>query len=172
MIRALVVVAMLASAAHAAPGDPVEEPPRRTPFDQGRFNLGFGAGSQTAFGQRYFAIGGGAGYFVLDGVEVGLSGQYQWGDGPSITRLSPALRYVAQPLVGVWPVIPYVGVFYSHWFIGDMIPDEDAIGGRTGLLYVSGSVVLGLGVAYEHLVSECTTNCSAVYPDLTIAVAL
>jgi hypothetical protein len=36
VIRALVVVAMLAPAAHADPGEPVEQPPRRTPFDQGR----------------------------------------------------------------------------------------------------------------------------------------
>jgi hypothetical protein len=73
---------------------------RKTPFDRGRFGLSFGAGSQTAFGARYFAVGGGAGYYVLDGVELGLGAQHQWGDGPSISRVTPSLRYVVQPLVG------------------------------------------------------------------------
>ena len=169
-MRALLLVALLSSAAAAQPG--VEEPPtRRTPFDQGRFGFSAGAGSTTAFGERYFAIGAGAGYYVLDGVETGLSTQVQWGDGPTITRLTPSLRYVVQPLVGKFPLIPYAGVFYSHWFVGGGVADVDAIGTRGGLLYVSGSVILGLGVAYEHVVSECTGDCDAIYPDITVAVS-
>jgi hypothetical protein len=166
-VRALVVVALLAGVAHA-----------ETPFDQGKLGISAGAGSTSAFGQRYFAIGAGAGIFVVNGLEVGVDGQYQWGDGPSISRLRPAVRYVAQPLLEArhWPLIPYVGVFYSHWFIGDAFTDVDAIGTRAGALYVSGaargSFMLGLGVAFEHVVSECTDDCNAVYPDLTIAVAL
>ena len=179
MTRALALVVapvvLLASArAHAQPApDPDVEPQRpRTPFDQGRFGLTAGAGTTSAFGERYFAIAAGASYFVLDGVGVGLGTQVQWGDGPTIFRTTPDLRYVAQPLVGRWPLIPYVGVFYSHWFIGEQIDDVDAIGTRGGLLYVSGSMVLGLGIAYEHLVSTCTMDCSAVYPDITISIAL
>lgn len=171
MIRALLLLCVLAAVAHADPLDE-EAPRRRTPFDQGRFGFSAGAGSQTAFGQRYFGIGAGASYFVLDGVAVDLGGEFQWGDGPNIARLTPELRYVAQPLVGRWPVIPYIAAFYSHWFIGQAIQDQDAIGTRGGLLYVSGSIILGLGVAYEHIVSDCTQNCSSVYPDLTIAIAL
>jgi hypothetical protein len=171
MTRALFLLLLVASTAHA---DPLEEEPprRRTPFDQGRFGLSAGAGSQSAFGVRYFAIAAGATYFVLDGVGVGLGAQYQWGDGPNIARLTPEVRYVAQPLVYKWPVVPYVGTFYSHWFIGDNYDDQDAIGARSGLLYVGGSVILGLGVAVEHIVSTCTMDCTSVYPDLTIAIAL
>jgi hypothetical protein len=175
MIRALVVLCVLASiVASVAHADPAEDeaPRRRTPFDQGRFGFSAGAGTQSAFGERYFGISAGATYFVLDGVGVGLGGEFQWGDGPNIARLTPELRYVAQPLVGKWPLVPYTGVFYSHWFIGDMVQDQDAVGARGGLLYVSGSIVLGLGIAFERIVSECTDDCSAVYPDLTIAVAL
>ena len=208
-MRALLLVAMMSSAAIAQPGtsepatsepatsepaatEPAEpettepattqpavtepEPPRpRTPFDRGRFGLTAGAGTASAFGQRYFGIGGALSYFVLDGVALGVGAQVQWGDGPTITRTTPELRYVAQPLVGRWPLIPYVAVFYTHWFIGEANPDVDAIGTRGGLLYVSGSIVLGLGIAYEHLVSECmmaTMDCSSVYPDITISIAL
>lgn len=169
-MRALLVIALLAEAAHAQPAAEPERP--RTPFDQGRFGLSAGAGTASAFGVRYYAIGLGASYFVLDGVGVGLGSQVQWGDGPTFLRLTPEVRYVVQPLVGRWPLIPYAGVFYTHWFIGDHVDDEDAIGTRGGLLYVSGSIILGLGVAYEHLVSECAMNCSSVYPDITLSIAL
>ena len=205
MIRSLLIIALLASVAHAQaepdpdappaepleepaqPGARVEEPPppepvtvaplieepkRRTPFDQGRFGLSAGGGTTSAFGVRYFAIGAGASYFVLDGVAVGLGTQVQWGEGPTIFRTTPELRYVAQPLVGRFPLIPYVAGFYTHWFIGDRVDDVDAVGTRGGLLYVSGSVILGLGVAYEHLVSDCVMDCSAVYPDITVSIAL
>ena len=172
MTRALALAVLLASAgAHAQPA-PEPEPERpRTPFDQGRFNVSGGAGTASAFGERYYAIGLGATYYALDGVGLGLWTQVQWGDGPTIFRTTPELRYVAQPLVGRWPLIPYAGVFYTHWFVGSRIDDVDAIGTRGGLLYVSGSMVLGLGIAYEHLVSTCAMDCSSVYPDVTISIA-
>src|SRR5690606_33082268 len=83
-----------ASPALAQPGGAVvvEEPPRQTPFDQGKLNLGFGFGAQTTLGARYYVVSGGAGYFVLDGVELGFGLAHQWGDGPSITRTTPSLR--------------------------------------------------------------------------------
>ena len=170
MLRALALVTVLGAAANAQPGVQ-EPPPQPTPFDRGRFGLSAGAGTTSAFGERYFAIAAGASYFVLDGVALGLSSQVQWGDGPTITRATPELRYVAQPLVHHSPVVPYVAVFYSHWFISSAYADVDALGTRGGLLYVSGNVILGLGIAYEHLLSECSMDCSSVYPDITIAVA-
>jgi hypothetical protein len=179
-MRSLAIITLLATTASAQPAATVpdeEPPPRPTPFDQGRFGLSGGAGFSTAFGQRYFGVGLGATYYVLNGVGVGASTQVQWGDGPTILRVSPELRYVAQPLVYHWPVVPYVAGYYTHWFIGSMYEDVDAVGGRTGLLYVSGSVVLGLGVGVEHVVNNCPRDdagnavCNSIYPDLTIAVA-
>lgn len=173
--RAAMMLVFATSVASAQPPSMVElAPPRKTPFDRGRFGLGLGAGSTSAFGQRYYFVAGRAGYFVLDGVELELGGVVQWGDGPSIGRVTPGVRYVVQPLVGHFPLIPYVGVFYSHWFVGggDAYPDQDSIGTRGGVLYVSGSIVLGLGIAYEHVVSTCAMDCSAIYPDLTISIAL
>ena len=160
------------------PEPPEPEPKRRTPFDRGRFGLTAGGGTTRQFDQTYVSISAGTIYYVLDGVGIGFGAGVQWawsGDGPTIARTTPDLRYVAQPLVGRWPLIPYVGVFYNHWFIGDAYADIDAIGTRGGLLYVSGRAVLGLGIAYEHLVSKCDAtmmDCSLIYPDITIAFAL
>jgi len=166
-------IALLGSVSSARADDEVvaREPAPPTPFDRGKMNLAVGGGSTSAFGQRYFALGAGFGYFVLDGLELGASALYQFGDGPDIAKVAPQIRYVAQPLIGRSPLIPYVGVFYNHWFIGDAFPDVDAIGARAGALYVSGRVLLGLGVAVEHTVSECIDHCTTYYPDLTIALA-
>ncbi len=162
----IVALLVLAVAAPAFADDPP------TPFDQGKLSITAGGGTSDWLGHQYVVIGGGVGYYVLDGVELSLHGLHEFGSGPSISELSPQLRYVAQPLVGKWPVIPYVGAFYNHWFVGDNLGDVDSIGGRAGGLWVSGNVILGLGVVYEQVVSSCTMDCSSVYPDITIALAL
>jgi len=175
MSRLICLVLLGAAPAHADPdpsANPPEEPPRVTPFDQGKFGLSFGAGSQNTLGEHYYTVAGGMGYYVLDGVEVGLGTAHQWGDGPSITRLTPSLRYVAQPLVRHSPVVPYVGVFGSRYFVYEGNDDVNTLGGRAGLIYVGGSVLFGLGVAVEQIVSECTEDCTSVYPDFTLSVSL
>lgn len=171
----VVTLILLASVAVAHADDVLvepEPPPPPTPFDQGKMNLSIFGGTTSNFDRRYFAIGGGFGYFVLDGLELGLAAVHQFGDGPSISQVQPRVRYVVQPLVGRSPVIPYVGAFYNHWFIGDGFPDVDAVGGRAGLIYISGRLLLGLGVAVERTVSECVEDCWAVYPDFSISLSL
>lgn len=168
MKRSAWVVAALLAAVAPASAQVVEPPPVPTPFDRGKFGLSGGGGSQTSFGYRKFVIGLGVGYFVLDGVELGLSGLHQFGDGPSVSQLSPSLRYIAQPLVGHSPLIPYIGVFYRHWFIGDELDDVDTVGSRAGALFLSGRLILGLGVVVERTVSTCDADCVEVYPDFTI----
>ena len=167
MLRRALLLVTVATTAFA------DDEPQPTPFDQGKMNLSIGGGTTSNFDRRYFAVGAGFGYFVLDGLELGISAVHQFGDGPSISQLQPRVRYVVQPLVGHSPLIPYVGAFYNHWFIGDGYPDVDAIGGRAGALYISGRLLLGLGVAVERTVSACPDDeCWAVYPDLSISLSL
>jgi hypothetical protein len=172
---AAVVFGITAGSARAdeEEGEVVARERPRTPFDRGRLGLSLGGGSGTAYGERYYAIGGGAGYFILDGIELGASASHQFGAGPSISKLSPSLRYIAQPLVGRSPVIPYVGAFYTHWFIGDDFVDVDAIGTRVGGVLISGSLVIGLGIAFERIVSTCPMDgCWSIYPDFAISLSL
>jgi hypothetical protein len=177
VMLAAAMLAMLAPAVAAAddalgPEPPPPPPPRPTPFDRGRLGLSAGASTQTALGSHYLVIGAGLAYYVLDGLSIGLAGVHEFGNGPSISRLSLELRYVAQPLVYKWPVVPYVGTFYNHWFIGDDYADVDTVGARAGLMYISGHLVLGLGVVVERTVSACTDACVDVYPDVQISLAL
>jgi hypothetical protein len=173
-MRLATLAVCLAFAAPAAADDEVTQvqpPPRPTPFDRGRFGLSAGASSQTLLGSHYFEIGAGVAYYVLDGLSIGLSGFHEFGSGPSISQLAPELRYVAQPLVYKWPVVPYVGVFYKHLFVGSDIADVDSIGARAGLMFVSGKLVLGLGVAVESTVSACTDDCVYAYPDVIVSIS-
>ena len=172
-MRLATLAVCLVAATPAAADDQVTQvqpPPRPTPFDRGRFGLSAGASSQTLLNSHYFEIGAGVAYYVLDGLSIGLSGFHEFGSGPRISQLAPEIRYVAQPLVYKWPVVPYVGVFYKHLFIGDN-PDIDSIGAHGGLMFISGNLVLGLGAAVEQTVSRCTTDCVYAYPDLILSIS-
>lgn len=157
-VAALVVLALPVPA--LADGPP-------TPFDQGRVSVHLAVTEQSAFDTNRFGLGAGVGYFVLDGLELGAFGLHMFGSGPGLDEVSPSIRYTAQPLVGSWPVIPYVGAFYNHWFVGDGLADVDAIGGRAGVMHLRGPLIVGLGIAYEHTVSTCSSSCDTVYPDVT-----
>jgi hypothetical protein len=154
-----VLVLAVAAPAHA------EGPP--TPFDQGHVAVNLAVTEQTAFNASRIGLGAGLGYFVLDGLELGAFALHMFGSGPSLDEVSPSIRYTAQPLVGRWPVIPYVGAFYNHWFVGDGLSDVDAVGARAGVVHLHGQLIVGLGIAYEHTVSTCTSSCDTVYPDVT-----
>lgn len=123
-------------------------------------------GEHNALGFNHVSAGAGVGYFVVDGLELGAFALHEFGDGPSINEVSPSIEYVAQPLVGSWPVIPYGAAFYSHWFLGDANADVNTVGARAGVLHLSGRLLVGLGIAYQHTLSTCT-DCDAIYPDVT-----
>jgi hypothetical protein len=139
-----------------------------TPFDRGAMAISLGAGTQDAFGYSYFGVGAGLGYYVVDGLEVGMFALHGFGDGPSLNQVRPTLTYVAQPLVGSWPLIPYIGGFYKHWFVGSPYEDVDTTGLRAGVFYLNGRILIGLGLAFEHVLSACDVDCDSVYPDVSI----
>lgn len=149
------------SAARAEPG------PDGTPWGRGRIALSLSVGSEEAFGDDYLLVGAGVGYFVLDGLEIGLDGVRWFGGDPGISVVSPGLRYVAVPLG--WPVLPYVGGFYTHYFIGGAFDDFDTVGARVGLvLHRGGGLVVGVGAIAERIVSDCDEDCTSIYPELSI----
>ena len=162
----MVVLLILGIGIQAHAGNNLED--RKTPFDRGQFTLVLGAGRHSTLGTSYVSVGVGAGYFVLDGLDVELLGVHAFGGPPSINGVSPSVRYVAQPLAH-WPVIPYARAFYKHWFYGDPYEDVDTAGAGAGLLHVNGRLIIGLGVIYEQVISECFTDCDSVYLDVTLA---
>ncbi len=139
-------------------------PAEAGPFDQGRVRIALGGSSASAFGDGYFVIGYGAGFYVLDGLEVGIDVDHWLGGTPSIHKLSEQVRYV---LHMVPTLHPFLGVFHKHWFVGDGLDDIDTIGGRLGAFFsASEHFFMGGGVVHEIVLSECDTDCSSTYPEI------
>ncbi len=159
----------------APPPPPDEPPPRRTagPFARGSVRLSLLIGTGWTSLDEYLILGAGVGYYLVDGLELGLDYEaWLFGD-PVLHRLSPGVRYVFHMV----PVIkPYVGAFYRHTFVNDF-NDFNYVGGRAGLFYAPerSGVYVGGGAVYEHLLNckdRGFTDCDDVYPEIFIGISL
>jgi hypothetical protein len=134
-------------------------------FAQGNKRGGVIVGLGNSFGNSYFVLGLGAGYYVINGLEVGLDFEAWWGATPNIYRLTPSIRYVFWQLSRVQP---YAGLFYRRSFIDDL-DDKNSWGGRAGIFYRSGRrTYVGVGVVWEKF-SDCTGDCTNTYPEFVAA---
>jgi hypothetical protein len=117
-------------------------------------------------------LGGGFGYYLVDGLEAGLEGQVWLFDEPTIGTITPQVRYVLHMV----PVIkPYVGTFYRRYLIGNDFNDFSSVGARAGgiLLLGGGRAFLGLGALYEHILEdESVLSSDEWYPEFTIGFSL
>jgi hypothetical protein len=135
-----------------------------------RLSLLLGTGSTRT--DRYFILGGGLGYFVLDGLELGLEYEAWLFGSPVMNRLSPETRYV---FYMVPTIKPYVGFFYRHTFI-KKYDDLDYLGGRLGLFVAPerSSAYIGAGAVYEHQLACKKTesiDCDDWYPEVSVGVS-
>lgn len=137
------------------------------PYDAGSFNLSVVLGEGRAFDDTYRIFGVGGGYYVADGLELGLDYEVWSGGSPRIEQVSPKVNYV---FTRHGNVSPYVGGFYRRTRI-DGFEDRDAWGGRAGIYARSGpNLVLGFGMAYVRY-QDCDNSifasCSDSYAELT-----
>ena len=139
-------------------------------FREGSMRVSLLIGGGRAFNQDYRVYGAGIGYYVIDGLELGLEAETWQGADPRIKRVSPQAMYVF-PLDSA--ARPYVGAFYRKTYIEQYRNLSDA-GGRAGILFPLGrSAYLGLGGVYEkHLACDRIVyeSCSEAYPELAIAI--
>jgi hypothetical protein len=142
------------------------------PFSQGSQSVSIVAGAGSAFGDDYIILGGGYGYYLIDGLELGIDAQFWLSGDPSITKVSPQIKYVfTQPRT----VKPYVGAFYRKTFIEDL-DDLDSAGYRAGLNFMGrGNFYFGAGFVYETY-RDCTetvyNDCSDTYPEILFAFTM
>jgi len=142
------------------------------PFDKGSVRLGVVFGSGSAFNDTYTIFGLGVGYYVLDGLELGLDYQNWSGGTPGIQQLTPGIQYVIRNKSFIQP---YVGAFYRRTYI-DGLDDTDAYGYRLGVYAVTGpNVFIGLG-AVHSIYRDCNetvfVSCSDTYPEVTIGFSI
>ena len=144
---------------------------RPTPFSQGRVQVALGAGTQSAFNSRYFVIGGGASYFLIDGLSAGLSGQMWVGGTPALYVAQPHLTYTFHQI----NPSPYVGVLYQQtWISAPYEETSSAIGARAGLniqwgtglfLTVGGRLMQTLDCADDQ-------TCQEILPEVGLSLSL
>ena len=140
------------------------------PFSQGskRGTLILGAGQ--SFDESYFILGVGAGYYVLDGLEIGLNWQTWLGGDPRINQLTPEITYVFRNKSNF---DPYLGVLYRKTWISGF-DDLSAYGGRAGVFIPMGPrFFIGVGAVYLKY-TGCSESeykdCSDVYPEFTFSI--
>lgn len=142
------------------------------PFNQGSKTLSVVLGSGRAFNDNYTIAGAGFGYYVLDGLELGIEAQSWFGGQPSITKVSPQIQYVHATNQ---ELKPYIGAFFRRTYI-DGFDDLDSAGARGGLFFSSRSAsYLSIGFVYETYLdcnSSIYASCSDTYPELNIVFAL
>ena len=142
------------------------------PFSQGSQAVSIIAGSGRAFNDDYLILGLGYGYYVLNGLELGIDAQFWLSGDPSINKLSPRITYVfTQPD----RIKPYVGAFYRRTFI-DGLDDLDSVGYRAGLNFMGqGNFFFGIGFVHEEYRACSETvfrSCSDTYPEILFSFSI
>jgi len=152
--------AVAASAGSGGPG---------TAFSKHSTSIGVFVGSGSAFNDDYTILGVGAGYYLTEGLEIGVDLERWFSGKPAITKVSPQVRYVFTRAQGIKP---YLGAFYRRTsfddFNGVALDDQDSFGYRAGAYFSSSNgVSVGAGVVYEEY-RDCTrvTDCSSTSPEV------
>lgn len=151
----------------APPPAAPKAPSKAGPFARGNKRVGVYGGAGSTLGQTYFILGGGASFFVADGLEVGADFEGWLFQDPTIWKLSPQIRYT------VWQtgaLRPYVGAFWRRTFVGDPYDDYNSWGGRGGITYAKGRGFVGAGMVYERFDGDVGDDNDVWYPEISFSL--
>lgn len=142
------------------------------PFDEGALTANIAIGSGRFFNENYLIIGGGLGYYLVDGVELGIDLNVWTGGDRSVREVTPKVTYVYD---NPSHVKPYLGAFYNRTYI-DGFEDRNAIGYRAGMYMPQGNrLLIGVGIVYTEL-QDCQesvfVSCSETYTELSVLFSL
>ena len=142
------------------------------PFAKGDMGVSITLGSGQAFNDNYTILGAGVGYYLVDGLKLGLDVEVWSGGDVSIKKISPQVQYVFSREK---KLKPYVGAFYRKTSI-DGFDDLNSAGGRAGLFFSNqGSYYMGIGIVHETYQScdeSVFASCSDTYPELSFTFLL
>jgi len=140
-------------------------------FSKGRTHVLITAGNGYAFDESYLVLGLGVNYYLIDGLNVGLSLESWTGSDPKMIKVTPSMTYVfhQNPKVN-----PYVGGFYRRAYV-DGLPDINSVGARAGVYLTAGrNAYFGIGAVYESYIdcnSSVYRSCNDTYPELSFTIA-
>lgn len=139
----------------------------QTSFTSGQTRVSVSAGNTRAYNDNYFQIGLGAGYYVLDGLEIGLDASSWLGGETRIHEVMPSATYVFS---GLEKFAPYAGAFYRHTSIENR-DSVGAYGARGGvLLQQTPNLHVRAGVAvirYRNCEQTMGADCTDYFPELS-----
>ncbi len=138
------------------------------PFDDGTVTGTLVLGNAQLLGEDYTVIGLGSGYFVTDGLQLGLDVNFWTGGRSSVYEVTPKITYVYKNKSSV---NPYAGMFYNRTFI-EGYEDSNSLGYRLGFYTPIGdSAYFGIGGVYSELL-DCTDtaiySCSSTYTEFSV----
>ena len=145
----------------AAPAEPPEEPKMqwtRRLYSWASF------GTTFAYGTTYASANAGAGLLLQHGIAPNVEIGYAFGHSPSLWTVRPGVTWY----MPVELIRPYVGTYYTHWFVGGNLQDQNGIGGRAGF---SIGRVISLGVTYDHAL-DCNHDCDLWSPQISAGLSL
>jgi hypothetical protein len=140
-------------------------------FSRGRKRVSVVAGWAHSFDDDYLLLGIGAGYFIRNGIDVGLDFEGWFIGDPTVYKLSPRVDYV---LWKMQRVKPYAGAFYRWNFVGGGFEDQKSLGGRVGAYYKGDrGGMAGAGVVYERYLNldDRLGSSDVIYPEFFFAVS-
>ena len=138
-------------------------------FSKGKRRVTGVVGYARSFDSDYLLVGIGAGYYLSNGLDVGLDFEGWFLGDPTIYKVSPRVDYV---LWRMQRIKPYAGAFYRWNFIGGGIEDHNSLGGRAGAFYKGGGgMMAGAGVVYERYLGldDRVGSSDVFYPEFFIA---
>jgi hypothetical protein len=145
----------------AAPAEPAPEPKMQWAR---RLYSWASVGTTFAYGTTYGSANVGAGLLMQHGIAPNVELGYAFGSSPTLWTLRPGVTwYMPVPVFQ-----PYVGTYYTHWFVGGNQQDQNGIGGRAG---ISLGRVISLGVTYDHAL-DCNQNCNIWSPQISAGLSL
>jgi hypothetical protein len=137
-------------------------------FASGTVRFSGSLSATSAFGDNFVQVGVGLGYYVIDGLELGLDARSWLGGERDIHELAPAITYV---FTNFRNLQPYAGALYRHTFIEGR-DDLSAYGGRAGIfLQQSTNLMVRAGVVgiRNHNCDEAIyRDCTEFYPEISI----
>ena len=139
-------------------------------FSSGTLRFSGSLGASSGFGGSNVQVGLGVGYYILDGLELGLDARSWLGGEYNVHELEPSITYVFSNLGSLKP---YGGLMHRTTFI-EGYDNTSAYGGRAGIflqqsrnLHVRAGVV---GIWYQDCDDTVRDDCSEFYPEISVGV--
>lgn len=139
-------------------------------FGSGKMRVSVSASTSTAFNDNYFQLGLGVGYYLWDGLELGLDARSWLGGEIDIHEVSPSLTYV---FTNLQSFKPYGGLLYRRTFLEGR-DDLSAYGARGGIFVEqSQNLLLRAGFAairYQNCERAIYSDCTEIYPEISAGI--